>query len=96
VIIIVARPVRWVYGLSRSLAALKQEGKMTEQEIKNNLSIIWDALHRFREDSIPSQGSGVHDLTKDEVSNDEQWDEIAGAMAEITEELGLDSGQPHD
>ena len=78
------------------LAALKQEGEMTEQEIKNNLSTIWDALHRFREDSIPSQGSGVHDLTKDEVSNDEQWDEIAGAMAGITEELGLDSGQPHD
>ena len=27
---------------------------------------------------------------------DKEWDESTGAMAEITEELGLDSGQPHD
>ena len=55
---------------------------MTEQETKNNLSIIWDALHCFREDCIP-EGEEMYD---------EQWDEICGAMANITEELGLDSG----
>ena len=60
---------------------------MTEQEIKNKLSIIWDALHGFREDSIPEGQDKMYD---------EQWNEITGAMAEITEELGLDSGQPHD
>tara|TARA_Y100001972_G_scaffold24315_1_gene29359 strand:- start:32 stop:187 length:156 start_codon:yes stop_codon:yes gene_type:complete len=27
---------------------------------------------------------------------DKEWDEICGAMANITEELGLDSGECHD
>ena len=29
-------------------------------------------------------------------TNDEQWDEICGAMAKITEQLGLDSGADND
>jgi|TARA_R100000479_G_scaffold157609_1_gene94388 hypothetical protein len=89
-----SKPVRWVYGLSRSLAALKQEGKMTEQEKKNALSIVWDALHDYRENCIPQFNDNKFEA--DQISYDEQWDEITGAMAEITEELGLDSGQPHD
>ena len=32
-----ARPVRWVNGLSRSLAALKQEGKMISKSISYKL-----------------------------------------------------------
>ncbi len=60
---------------------------MTEQEKKNALSVVWDALQWFREDSIPEGQDKMYD---------EQWNEITGAMAEITEELGLDSGQPHD
>jgi len=56
---------------------------VTEQETKNNLSIIWDALHDYRENSIPENQDKMYD---------EQWDEICGAMAEITEQLGLDSG----
>jgi hypothetical protein len=60
---------------------------MTEQEKKNALSVVWDALHGFREDSIPE---GI------ESHWDQQWDEICGAMANITEELGLNSGECHD
>ena len=60
---------------------------MTEQEKKNALSIVWDALHGFREDSIPEDQDEMYD---------EQWDEICGAMANITEELGLNSGECHD
>jgi len=63
---------------------------MTEREIKNSLSIIWDALHDYRQNCIPQYND--NDFTKDEVSYDEQWDEICGAMANVTEELGLDSG----
>ncbi len=32
----------------------------TEQELKNKLSIIWDALHGFREDCIP-EGEEMYD-----------------------------------
>tara|TARA_R100001460_G_scaffold25897_1_gene52170 strand:- start:188 stop:370 length:183 start_codon:yes stop_codon:yes gene_type:complete len=60
---------------------------MTEQEKKNALSIVWEALHGFREDAIPE---GI------ESQWDQQWDEICGAMANITEELGLNSGECHD
>mgnify|MGYP003631546617 FL=1 len=60
---------------------------MTEQEKKNALSIVWDALHGFREDSIPEGQDKMYD---------EQWDEICGVMANITEELGLNSGECHD
>ncbi len=67
---------------------------VTEQETKNNLSIIWDALHDYRENCIPQYND--NDFTKDEVSYDEQWDEICGAMAKITEQLGLDSGADND
>ena len=70
------------------------EIKMTEQETKNNLSIIWDALHDYRENCIPQYND--NDFTKDEVTYDEQWDEICGAMANITEQLGLDSGADND
>tara|TARA_Y100000114_G_scaffold11641_1_gene9282 strand:+ start:492 stop:671 length:180 start_codon:yes stop_codon:yes gene_type:complete len=57
---------------------------MTEQEKKNALSIVWDALHGFREDLIPEGQDKMYD---------DQWDEICGAMANITEELGLNSGE---
>lgn len=52
---------------------------MTEQEIKNALSVIWNALHAEPDD---------------EQWSEEQWHQICGAMANITEELGLNSGEP--
>ena len=55
----------------------------TEQELKNKLSIIWDALHGFREDCIPEV----------EEMYDEQWNEICESMANITEELGLNPSE---
>lgn len=58
----------------------------TEQELVKKLSIVWDALHGFREDCIP-EGEEMYD---------EQWDEICGAMAVIAEELGLSSSEPYD
>ena len=51
---------------------------MTEQEMKNALSVIWNALHA--DDS-------------DAQWNDDQWAEICEAMAHITEELGLNSSE---
>ncbi len=56
---------------------------MTEQELKNKLSIIWDALHGFREDCIP-EGEEMYDV---------HWDDICEAMAKITEGLGLNSSE---
>lgn len=44
------------------------------------LKIIWDALHGYREDCIST--------------DDESWDEICGAMATVTEKLGLDPADP--
>lgn len=43
------------------------------------LSVIWAALHGYREDCI---SEGVD-------NNDEQWDEICTAMAWVHEELGV-------
>lgn len=45
------------------------------------LNIVWDALHDYRENSIPE---GYDDY-------DEQWEELCSAMAWIREELGLPS-----
>ena len=67
---------------------------MTEQEKKNALSIVWDALHDYRENCIPQFNDNKFET--DQISYDEQWDEICGAMANITEELGLNSGECHD
>jgi len=51
---------------------------MTEQEIKNALSVIWNALHAEPDD---------------EQWSEEQWDQICDAMAYITEEIGLNSSE---
>jgi len=64
---------------------------MTEQELKNKLSIIWDALHDYRENCIPQFNDNK--FNDDQISYDEQWDEICGAMANITEKLGLNSSE---
>ena len=44
------------------------------------LTTIWDALHGYREDCTPP--------------DDEWWNEICGAMAIVTEKLGLDPADP--
>ncbi len=41
---IISKPVRWVYGLSRSLAALKQEGKMPTGITDENIH-YWPSSH---------------------------------------------------
>jgi hypothetical protein len=46
------------------------------------LAVVWRALHSYRHDLIPE---GI------DKGYDEEWDEICGSMASITEELGLDS-----
>ena len=46
-------------------------------DIKQQLEIIWDALHAYREDSV-SEGDEMHD---------EIWDEVCTAMSVIEENL---------
>jgi hypothetical protein len=46
-------------------------------DIKQQLEIIWDALHAYREDSV-SEGDEMHDAI---------WDEVCTAMAVIEENL---------
>tara|TARA_R100000654_G_scaffold11305_1_gene24779 strand:- start:108 stop:275 length:168 start_codon:yes stop_codon:yes gene_type:complete len=48
--------------------------------MREDLKVIWDALHSFREDCIP-EGDFMYD---------EQWDEICTAMAHIHEALGIE------
>jgi hypothetical protein len=48
--------------------------------MEKELRTIWDALHGYREDCVST--------------DDESWDEICGAMANITESLGLDPSNP--
>tara|TARA_A100001515_G_C4447013_1_gene168920 strand:+ start:96 stop:428 length:333 start_codon:yes stop_codon:yes gene_type:complete len=52
-----------------------------EEESKHNMvddiKVIWDALHAYREDCIP-EGDSMYD---------EQWNEICTAMANIQETL---------
>ena len=49
------------------------------QRMADHIATIWDALAGFRENCI-SEGL---------AENDEQWQEIVFAMAEIQEALGL-------
>ena len=43
--------------------------------MEDNLQIIWDALHGYREDCIPEKAEEEH--------YDKEWDEICTAMAHI-------------
>ncbi len=56
--------------------------KEMEQDLREQLAVVWRALHSYRHDLIPE---GI------DKGYDEEWDEICGSMASITEELGLDS-----
>lgn len=65
---------------------MKQNQLATIHSVKNNdqrgwIDAIWTALEGYRENCIP-EGDTNHDL---------QWDELATAMAWITESLGLSS-----
>lgn len=53
-----------------------------KQDLREQLAVVWRALHSYRHDLIPE---GI------DKGYDEEWDEICGSMASITEELGLDS-----
>lgn len=56
---------------------------LTRDDRDSHLLTIWDALHGYREDCI----------TEGDESYDEQWDDIATAMAWIEEDLnGQDEG----
>jgi hypothetical protein len=48
-------------------------------DIKEQINIIWEALHCYREDCI-SEGDEMHD---------EIWGDICTAMAVIQEDLGV-------
>ncbi len=54
--------------------------KEMEQDLREQLAVVWRALHSYRHDVIPE---GI------DKGYDEKWDEICGSMASITEELGL-------
>ena len=47
-----------------------------------DLKVIWDALHGYREDCIPEKAEEEH--------YDEEWDEICTARAHIHEALGIE------
>lgn len=51
--------------------------KLTRDDSKSHLEVIWDALAAFREDCIP-EGDAAHDA---------QWNDICTAMAWIVEDL---------
>tara|TARA_Y100001972_G_C7471434_1_gene240021 strand:+ start:216 stop:413 length:198 start_codon:yes stop_codon:yes gene_type:complete len=53
--------------------------------MEDDLKVIWDALHSFREDCIP-EGDFMYD---------EQWDEICTAMARVHKALGLEPPLDH-
>jgi hypothetical protein len=50
-----------------------EEYALTKSDKRSWFSTVWDALHSYREDCIPT--------------DDEQWDEICTAMAWIEEEI---------
>jgi len=54
---------------------------MNANDMEGNLSLIWNALHFYREHGIPE---GVSEY-------DDQWPELCSAMAYISEDLGIDS-----
>lgn len=48
-------------------------------DIKEQIQIVWDALHAYREDLIPEGDPTYDDL----------WGDICTAMAVIQEDLGV-------
>ncbi len=54
---------------------------MNANDMEGNLSLIWNALHFYREHGIPE---GVSEY-------DDQWSELCSVMAYISEDLGIDS-----
>ncbi|MBC18491.1 MAG: hypothetical protein CL942_15750 [Desulfovibrio sp.] len=55
-------------------------------DIPEELEVIWNALHGFREDCIP-EGEEMYD---------DQWSEITTSMARITEALGFELNRDGD
>ena len=63
---------------TRSMASFIVNSKgLKMHDIKQQLEIIWDALHAYREDSV-SEGDEMHDAI---------WDEVCTAMSVIEENL---------
>jgi hypothetical protein len=58
----------------------------TNFDIPQSLETVWEALHAYREDSIP-ESDPMYDV---------QWSDITTAMAWITEALGLDISTADD
>ncbi len=50
--------------------------------MENDLQIIWNALHGYREDCIPEKAEEEH--------YDEEWNQICTAMAHLHEALGIE------
>ena len=57
----------------------------TMHDIKEQIAVVWDALHAYREDLIPEG-----DPTYDEI-----WSDICTAMAVIQEELRVSEEVHH-
>ena len=53
--------------------------------MEDDLKVIWDALHGYREDCIP----------EGDLLYDDQWDQICTAMAHIHKALSLESPLDH-
>jgi hypothetical protein len=49
-------------------------------DINEQIAIIWEALHSYREDCIPES----------DPNHNEEWEDICLAMAVIQEELGVE------
>lgn len=49
-------------------------------DIREQIDIIWDALHAYRENCIPES----------DPSYNEEWEDICLAMAVIQEDLGVE------
>jgi len=63
--------------LKRVYSGLKRFKGLKMHDIKQQISIIWDALEAYREDLI-QEGDEMHDAI---------WDEVCTAMAVIEENL---------
>jgi hypothetical protein len=53
---------------------------MKMHDIREQIDIIWDALHAYRENCIPES----------DPSYNEEWEDICLAMAVIQEDLGVE------
>jgi hypothetical protein len=60
--------------------------KLTADNMDSWFETVWEALHDYREDSIPSEINGFP-----YPPNDEKWDEICTAMAWISEFCGYET-----